>query len=151
MRTSSVFVIFCLAVGIAPLFAHPPGDWIPGSSIHLLPLNEQRQGLSMIFLLTSHETALQRALNALPSTPSRDHVAVMNKYLIDTGPLRDSLKQWNKVYQTPEGDHSLRKTDHLRSDIIYSSHKTMMVLNRLVGIHRSSAVESRFSTRTRTD
>ncbi|KAI9451351.1 hypothetical protein F5148DRAFT_1290214 [Russula earlei] len=97
--------MFCLAVGIAPSFAHPPrggnsGRQMEMTSIHDLWDPVKEHGLELIKQVEAHENALRDALNGLGPDLSHAHTAVMDKYLGDTDRLDYKLRQWSVRTQT---------------------------------------------------
>ncbi|KAI9507883.1 hypothetical protein F5148DRAFT_1201154 [Russula earlei] len=101
MRTSSVFAICCLAVGITSSNAQPSQ---PLPSIDLSPHQEALSSTSEEWV--QHCNACQTHLRMLPSDPSFAHVATIDHFLRTTRPLRNNLA---RLHENDPNDWSVSR------------------------------------------
>ncbi|KAI9454939.1 hypothetical protein F5148DRAFT_1369918 [Russula earlei] len=106
-----VMAIFCLAVGIAPLFAHASSTSTSGQ-LRLFARPEDYGKLAQHFEDLSFKLAdLER--DGLKSG-SRDHHAAVDEYLAAANPLMQPQVALNQQHSAPEG-HRHQEDRHIKN------------------------------------
>ncbi|KAI9448882.1 hypothetical protein F5148DRAFT_1249352 [Russula earlei] len=112
MRTSSVFAIFFLAVGITSSDGHDPRSNVQ----HLPSINQYPRHFRVVWSSIEeewrqHAVALDTRFKELPDDLNQDHLLALTNHHLAMETLRTKLERLDRTHPTVEGGYWLKMMD----------------------------------------